>query len=210
VTQLDILYRGDEILLLIESAQIEEYGSTDSSTPRPESGRLGRRTLVHVVMVQVLVLGNEVLFGRVVIVRAEHRRDRRLLDEVGRHLFDGIALDDDIGIDEEQNVTGRLPGRQVTGATGPGPPAGLEDTGSPAPGDGSGPVRRQVIDDDDLVRLARGSAERIQAPRKKMLRVIRRHDHRYPWLPHPALPLTYQGLEPSQSTCLAAKSNIYR
>src|SRR5439155_937641 len=84
-----------------ETTDLEEGGAADGTAARPEGGGLFAGLLVRVVVEQVLVLGDKVGGGRLLVVRAHDRYGFWLLAKGGGDLGDDLGADLDVRLQEE-------------------------------------------------------------------------------------------------------------
>lgn len=109
VTEFDVFHRRLRVSLCVKPADGFEGFAAHRPAPGPEGCGLGRCTLMHEVMLQVLVLRDEVRLGGRVVVRAEHRCDVGSRAEECDSATECVALHDDIRIDEEEDAAARVP-----------------------------------------------------------------------------------------------------
>ena len=97
---------GVAVALLVEPADLEEGAAPHRPEPGPEGLRRARRLLVDLVMEQVAKAGHRPgRLGRVV-VGAEHGVEPRVLEGVAQ-ARERVAVDDDVGVDERDDVAPR-------------------------------------------------------------------------------------------------------
>ncbi len=122
VSQLDILDGGSSIEAGVEAAEVEEDLPTDRATAGPEGvGGAGvvveGALLVNIVVQEVAELAHQSWRGRMVVVRAEQGGQAGIGVEAPEGLAQGVGVDDDVGVEEEDD---RGRGHQGPGIAGRG------------------------------------------------------------------------------------------
>ena len=119
----------------------------------PEGRRLGAGVLVHVMVHEIAVLGDEVRLARGVVVGADHGVQFRVGGEQALDHVHRVGLDDDIGVDEEQQVANSGACPDVARLGWPGWAGSGDHRGAVLPGHVRR-VRGAAIDDHDQRRQA--------------------------------------------------------
>src|SRR5262249_6687260 len=130
-------------------------------------------------MHQVLVLAQEVAFGRVVIVGADNRVEfaihlKCILDPAHR-----VRLRNNVRVQKEHYVPTGGARSQVPCPRRAGPASRFQNTDAVAIGNSLGLVSRPVIDDDNLQRCDRGTLQTLQASRQFRLAVKYGYNYAY-------------------------------
>ena len=158
--ELNVLDRRRRVPLLVESAQLLEDRGANRAQPRPECRCRPRRLRMDVMVEQVAKTRNEVGLGRIVIVGSKDSRQVRVVGESPPDAHEGVAMDSDIRVDEDEQLahgSRRSPVPRTRGA----------ETG------------RLRHDDNMLGRLGCGF-DRLQASRQRRWPIRSRHDRRQP------------------------------
>ena len=111
--ELDVLYGWEREASFVESAEVVEDVAPDRAEPGPEGGRDSGVLLVDVVVEQVAEVGDNAGRPRFVIVGAKDRRQIRVVVKGAPYPNEDVFVHLDVGIDEDQDVPARLPGRKV-------------------------------------------------------------------------------------------------
>ncbi len=160
IAQVDVFHAGERS---VEAAGGLENMAAHGPAAGPEGGRLPAPPAVDVAVHEVAVLGEEV--GRLggIVVAAEHRVEGRVLVEMAANALEGVGLDANVGVDEDEDLPGAGGGAGVACRGGAAVAAGTDHPGAETARHGRGPVGGAVVNHDALVGLHGRGDERLQA-----------------------------------------------
>ena len=176
VPELDVL-DCPRVASRIEPAGGFERGAADGAAARPERRRFGISLLVHEMVEKVPELRNQPRSARRGVVRAEHRGDfGPVLQEPGDPP-DRVRRRDDVRIDEQENVSGRVARSEVARGSRTGVAFQAEEPDGETRHDRGGVVGRAVVDDEDLDGRSGGGSQGAQALFEPGGIVVHRNDN---------------------------------
>jgi diadenylate cyclase len=103
------------------------------------------------VVHQVAVLRQEVAGAGRVVVRTDQRVESGILRERGGNLLDRVRLDENVGVDEEKDIAGSVPGAEVARSRRTAAPFRREQARAGLSRGFCGGIGRAVVHHDDLV-----------------------------------------------------------
>ena len=163
ITQIDIFDGRGMVVVLVETAEIEEDLPSNGAATAPKRRCHAVRMLVHESMHQIAVLGHEVLGGRGTVIRAHDRIKLWIPGELGDDLRYRIGIGADVRIEEEQNLAASCFRPDVSGPRGTKPAVGREHL-RPVFGRYFGRIiRRAVVYHDAFQRPYRRATQARQA-----------------------------------------------
>ncbi len=118
IPQLDVFNGRAGISVRVEPAVLEKEGAAHGTATRPEgvhspNSRVESSLLVHEMVEQVAVSADDAASGWRIVVRTEERSQRRVAVEPGCSPSQGVGMDCDVGVEEEQERRLRGVGPEV-------------------------------------------------------------------------------------------------
>ena len=110
--ELDVLDRRARVASRVEPVDLGERVGAHRPEAGPEAPGLARGALVHRVVEEVPEAGDETRRDDAVVVRAEHGDEVAVLGERGANPRERVRVDEDVGVEEDEDVP-RRPGRAV-------------------------------------------------------------------------------------------------
>ena len=156
IAELEVLDRRSTVELGVEAAGPEEDVAADQPAAGPEGPRGPdvvdeRAELVDVVVQQVPEPADQARGGRSVVVGAEEAGEAGVDLEPGHGPGDGLGVDGDVGVEEEDHRALGGQGTEVPGRGRAELGGVVQDPGAGGFGEAVGLVGRPVVDDDQLI-----------------------------------------------------------
>lgn len=164
---------------LVEASHAEEDFAADGSAAGPESGSVFARLLVHEVVQEVFVLGDEARAVRFVVVGTDQGVEGGVAGEPGVDAAEGAGMDTDIGVDEDNQGAFGESGAPVSRGGGAHAARRAKEGNAVLAGDGRGIIGRAVVDDDTLARLERGVLQGLETTGERQCIVENGDDNTY-------------------------------
>jgi len=171
VAQLDILNRRAGEAPLVEATHAIEGRSHDGTAARPEGSRLSVACLVHEMMQEVPISGHQSRRRREGVVGAEHGGDFSVAIKKCLYPPNRVVGYDNVGVDEEQNLSSRVSGPVIARGGGPDVPGEAQEPGAEVSSSGGDIIGRGIIDDDEL-RVGTGCGSQGQEALRELVRVV--------------------------------------
>jgi hypothetical protein len=148
---------------LVEPAHRVEHVAAYGPESAPEGGCFPATVLMHPMVEEVLVAGDDVAVGRIVVVGTEQRRHIGRGDQVVLDRCQGLRMHPNIGVHEDQHVAARRFGAHVP--AGGGSTSCLvagHESGARLPRRVGGVIGRRVVDHQQFVGGTRRGRQRFQ------------------------------------------------
>ena len=133
---------------------------------------------MHIVMEQILVLRSDAPHGRLVVIRADHGGNLRILLEASGQRVKQVRRNHDIGVDEQYNVGAHMAHSLISDTSRTTTVGKANDAYADPCSDLAGSIRIAIRDDDQLVWWGTEGLDSFQAPLKRSSSVVHRNDKR--------------------------------
>src|SRR5262249_44263902 len=100
--QLYVFNRRPPVSFFVKASKGQEQVAPDGAAPAPESGNGAVRSVMNIVMKEILVLREEILFGRGIVVRADNGVDLRVRSESCGKTRERVRMDEHIRVNKDQ------------------------------------------------------------------------------------------------------------